>query len=325
MTKSCTRRQLLAMAAGAKLAFPPRSTGAVSKPMRGVFPIMSTPYTDKKTIDYDDLANEVDFLDRCGVQGMVWPQWGSEQELLTREEKLRGMEVLSFAAKGKKPALVLGVQDPDPEVALDFAEHAEKLEPDALISMPLQSAKSLEDYRLYFRSMAKITKRPFFIQTSGGSKGVPPEIELLVDLAQEFTNFGYVKEEYPPVIGRIRRLLRRRPPIKSVMCGFNGRTFTYEMRLGTDGTCPLACCSDVFARIWQLHEEGKDRQALDLYSKLLLMINLEDVIRGTSQYLMKRRGVFKTTVSRRREVRLLPDEVEEIEANFFVLKPYLRA
>jgi hypothetical protein len=39
---------------------------------------------------------------------------------------------------------------------------------------------------------------------------------------------------------------------------------------------------------------------------------------------MKRRGVFKTTVSRRREVKLSPSEIQEIEANFAVLQPHLR-
>jgi 4-hydroxy-tetrahydrodipicolinate synthase len=318
-----TRRQLLA-ATTALFAVTPRSTAVPAKPMRGAFPIMATPYNEAKEIDFEDLAAEVGFLDRCGAHGMVWPQWGSEQQHLTKEEKLHGMEVLVNAAKGTRPALVIGVQDPDPEVAFEFAEHAEKLGPDALISMPPSRAKSVEDYRTFFRTMAKITKRPFFIQTSGGAKDVVPEIGLLVDLAEEFPNFGYIKAEYPPVIERVQTLIRNRPPIKSVMCGFNGRSFTYEMRLGTDGTCPFAHSADIFAQIWDLHDAGEDRKALDLYSKLLLVLNVESVIQGTRQYLMKRRGVFKTMVSRDRDVQLSPVEIEEIEANLAMLKPYLR-
>src|SRR5271170_715102 len=95
-------------------------TGAVQpdKPMRGVFIIMATPYTASKAVDYEDLAREVDFLDRCGVQGMVWPQLASEYARLTKEERLRGMEVISKAAKGKRPALVLGVQAANKGAAL---------------------------------------------------------------------------------------------------------------------------------------------------------------------------------------------------------------
>ena len=48
--------------------------GTGRKPMRGIFIIMATPYTDTKAVDYEDLAREVNFLARCEVHGMVWPQ-----------------------------------------------------------------------------------------------------------------------------------------------------------------------------------------------------------------------------------------------------------
>ncbi len=324
MSYTYSRRQLLS-SAGTAFILTGRTARASEKPMRGAFPIMATPYTESKEVDFEDLAKEVGFLDQCGAHGMVWPQFGSEFDKLTKEERMRGMEVLARAAKGKKPSLILGVQDKDTDVAFEYARRAEELAPDGMISMPPEGAKSVEDYREYFRAMARITERPFFIQTSGGTKGVVPEISLLVDLAREFPNFGYIKAEHPPVIERIRRLVSHKPPIRSIMCGFNGRSFTYEMRLGTDGTCPFAHSADIFAQIWDLHAAGKEREALDLYSKLLLLINLEGVIKGTREYLMNRRGVFKTMVSRQREVNLSPDEIAEIEANFAVLRPYLRA
>ena len=55
------------------------------------------------------------------------------------------------------------------------------------------------------------------------------------------------------------------------------------------------------------------------------MINLDEQIPGARQYMMKRRGVFKTTVSRQREVKLSPEAIQEIEFNFETLRPYLKA
>ena len=67
---------------GAASLFSERVTlPAKHKPMRGVFMILATPYTKDKAIDYEDLAAEVDFLDRCGVQWMVWPQHASDLNL----------------------------------------------------------------------------------------------------------------------------------------------------------------------------------------------------------------------------------------------------
>ncbi len=105
-TSHYTRRQWLSrlgsMAGAAALL--PRSAQAVKqKPMRGAFMILATPYTASKTIDYEDLAAEVDFLDRCGVHGMVWPQHASDLAYLSKEERMRGMEVIAKAARERNP------------------------------------------------------------------------------------------------------------------------------------------------------------------------------------------------------------------------------
>ena len=113
-----TRREVIAGLNMAMLATRAQAAKQTSKPLRGIFIIMSTPYMESKALDYEDLAHEVDYLDRCGVQGIVWPQIASEFAQLTREERLHGMEVIGRAAKGKKPALIFGVQGPNKAAAL---------------------------------------------------------------------------------------------------------------------------------------------------------------------------------------------------------------
>jgi 4-hydroxy-tetrahydrodipicolinate synthase len=288
--------------------------------MRGIFIIMATPYTDAKSVDYEDLAREVEFMDRSGVQGMVWPQLASEYGRLTKQERMQGMRAIARAAKGKRPALVLGVQAANTDAALEYARAAEQLEPDALIAMPPSEAESLDDYRRYFRALAGVTKRPFFIQTTGGSKKVTPTVEFLLEMAREFPNFGYVKEEFQPVTERMSELARHRPPIKSVFSGAAGKGMLYEMRLGFDGTMPGAPYADVYARIWSLYQGGKQNEARDLFARLLLMINLDQELPGARQYVMKKRGVFKTMVSRQIEVKFSPEQAAEIDFNMAALQ-----
>ena len=318
-----SRRQFVAAMGGAFTA-PLLLRGQGGKPMRGVFPIMATPFTGSKAVDYDDLAKEVEFLDRCGVHGMVWPQLASEYFTLTKQERFQGMEVLAQAARGKKPALIFGVQGPNIKAALEYVEQAEKLGPDGVIAIPPSEAKTLDDFRNYYRAIASATKRPIFVQTSGGAKNIEPTIECLVGLAKEFPNCAYVKEEYDPIVGRMKQLAANRPLIKGIFSGAHGKAWTYEMRLGMDGTCPGSPLSDVYVKIWDLYQGGNRTEALDVFSKLMLVVYTDQQIPGTFQYLMKRRGVFKTMVSRQRDIKLAPEEIEEIEANFAVLKPYLR-
>ena len=329
MNNGCTRRELLAGAGSAaifsRLAAAPVTTS--DRALQGAFMILSTPYTASNALDYEDLAGEVDFLERCGVQGLVWPQNASELSKLTKDERMRGMGILAKAAKGKRPALVLGVQGRNTEEMLEYAQHAETLAPDAVIAIPPTVATSLDDFRKYYRALCKTVKRPVIIQTSGGARGVEPTVEFIVELARELPNFGYIKEELDPVIPRMRALIKHRPdPIKRVFCANRGAGFLYEMRLGSDGTIiggtPYA---DIFAQLWSLHQQSKFEEQRELFSKLLLMLNLDREIPGTRAYILKKRGVFKTTVSREGDHPLSPEAVAEIEYNFAALKPYLTA
>jgi dihydrodipicolinate synthase/N-acetylneuraminate lyase len=327
MKDGYTRRDWMARA-GSAAVFSRFASAEVAPdhPLQGAFMILSTPYTASKAVDYEDLAGEVDFLERCGVQGLVWPQNASEQSKLTKDERMRGMEVLAKAAKGKKPALVLGVQGRNTEDMLEYAQHAESLAPDAVIAIPPTVATSLEDFRQYYRALCKTVKRPVFIQTSGGAREVEPTIEFIVELARELPNFGYIKEEHDPVIPRMRALIKQRPtPIKRVFCANRGAGFLYEMRLGSDGTIiggtPYA---DIYAQLWNLHQQNKFEEQREMFSKLLLMLNLDQQIPGVRPYILKKRGIFKTTVVRQDDHPLSPEAIAEIEYNFAALKPYLK-
>jgi 4-hydroxy-tetrahydrodipicolinate synthase len=323
-----TRRGWLATA-GAAAFFGERAAAATAPatPMRGAFIILSTPYTSSKAVDWEDLAGEVDFLDRCGIHGLVWPQLSSELLQLSKDERMRGMEVLARAAKGKHPALVLGVQGDDTAEMLEYAAHAEKLSPAAMIAIPPKKAKSLDDYKEYFRALCKLTQRPVFVQTSGGAPRVVASVEFMLELAREFPNFGYVKEEHEPVIARMKELIAHRPdPIKRVFGANFGNGWLYQMRLGCDGTITGgAMYADIYARLWNLHLENKQAELRDLFGKLLLMLNLDQDIPGTRLYILKKRGIFKTAASRRQQYELKPDEIAEIEYRFDALKPYLKA
>jgi dihydrodipicolinate synthase/N-acetylneuraminate lyase len=324
MNTVSTRRNWLASVGSAALL---SGAPAKTKPMQGAFIILSTPYTSAKAVDWEDLAGEVDFLDRCGVHGLVWPQLSSELLQLTKDERMRGMQVLAKAVKGKKPVLVLGVQGDDTQEMLEYAGHAESLAPDAMIAIPPKKATSLDDYREYFRALCKLTKRPVFLQTSGGAPAVVASVDFIVELAREFPNFGYVKEEHDPVIARMKALVAQRPdPIKRVFGANYGNSWLYQMRVGCDGTITGgAMYADIYARLWNLHLQNKTEEVRELFSKLLLMLNLDQDIPGTRLYMLKKRGIFKTAVSRQHEYKLTPEEIAEIEYRFEALRPYLQA
>jgi 4-hydroxy-tetrahydrodipicolinate synthase len=335
-----TRREYLwTLGAIALASRMPRLTAAepasAPKAMRGAFIILNTPFTAAGEVDWADLTREVEFVDRAGCQGIVWPQGSSSVTTLTKDERMRGMEVLAKAVQGKRIALMLGVQGKDIAEMREYATRADALNPDAVIAMPPTTGTSMDDYRAYFRALAAITKRPVFVQTSGGARDLPPTTDLIVELAKEFPNFGYVKEESQPVIARMKAELHERPAMKGVFGASFAEGWLYELRLGLDGVITgSGMYADVLARIWDAQTHGRADEARDAYSKFLLMRNLEEQIPGTGLYIMKKRGIFKTTVRRTSvpqagappkmtEFKPSPVELEEIEYRFAALKPYL--
>ena len=319
-------------------------TGAADPKIQGPFLILSTPFTASGAVDFDALAKGARYVAWCGCPGMIWPQSGDSVDLLTTDEKFRGMEVLAKASRGPGTALCLGVQGKDTAEMLTYARHAEKLAPAAMISRPPDSGKTEDDLRQYWRALASVTKRPVILQTTGGVayRGPVPSTQLLIELAKEFPNFGYVKEEAGSVIARMRALVAAKPPIRRVFGARGGYGWLYELRLGAEGLITeRAIYADVLTRVWQLHRSGSDPDALrDAYSKFLLMINLSKThpggdLRGIQLYLWKKRGVFQTMVSRHygrnrtipaspiySELKLSKEEIAEIEFRFEALKPY---
>ena len=349
-----TRRQMIGtvMAAGAMVLGRNSPSPLCAEPIvgdprvRGPFPILSTPFLASGAVDYDVLAREAKFVDWCGSPGMIWPQSGDSVDLLTVEEKLRGMEVLAEATRGGRSALCLGVQGKDTEEMLVFAKHVEKLAPVAIISRPPDSGKSEDDLCHYWRALAAVAKRSVIIQTSGGFayKGPAPSIKLLIELARESPYFGYVKEETSPIVLNMKELVAAKPVIKRVFSAMGGFGWLDEARVGSEGLITeRAVYADLLVRIWELMQSGSDPATLrDAFSKLLLMLNLKETIpgnqlRGFHLYIWKKRGVFKNMLSReygpKNSVPLKPvvseqalsrKDITEIESRFASLKPYLK-
>ena len=63
-------------------------------PLEGPFLILSTPYTSEGEVDYDNLVKEACFASDWDIPGVIWPQSNDAIDLLTQEERFKGMEAL---------------------------------------------------------------------------------------------------------------------------------------------------------------------------------------------------------------------------------------
>lgn len=322
---------------------------------RGPLPILSTPYLESGAVDYDTLVKEAKFVTGCGC-GMIWPQSDDSCDLLSVDEKLKGMEVIAKAMSGSAATVVFGCQGKNTEEMVTCAKHIEHLARNydtniSVISRPPDNGKTMEDLKSYYVELARHINRPAIIQTGGGAtyQGVMPSVELLIDLAKQYPDiFGYIKEESGDCNKRIAEEVATKPIIKCVFSAWGSYQWLYQSRrLGTEGVITeRPAYADVMSYIWEQMENGDRNHTLDdAFAKYLLMLNMPQSIpggdlRGPHLYILKKRGIFKNFLSRefihKDGKRIIPDkmilkeltftqgQIEEMESRFASLKPYLQ-
>jgi 4-hydroxy-tetrahydrodipicolinate synthase len=274
-----------------------RSDSAVQ--LEGVFPILQTPFTEAGALDTATLAAEVRFCDRIGVQGVVWPQLASEYSALSMDERFAGAEAVVQAARslggnGEHPAVVIGVQGPDTDSAVRYARHAAKLEPDAIVAIPLDTTDRHEQFD-YYRAIAAGCDRPLFVQTVGDMS-----VDFVLEMAREIPTLRYVKDEAGRTLPRISDYRARSGElVRGVFTGGHGRTLIDELDRGSAGTMPAAGFADLYVAAWRAWRAGEHDQAMDLFSKaLLLVVEVQAFGLPAMKYILQLRGIFPNTKCR---------------------------
>lgn len=289
--------------------------------VRGAYPILTTPYLADGSVDYDSLVKEAEWTDAAGVQGIIWPQSDDSIDLLTTEEKKRGMSALAKASKGFRARLCFGVEGRSTEEMLELARYGEELSAKyetrapqlstriVFISRPGDDCRTQDDLERYYEALAEVARRPVIIQTYNGDKCPAPTVELLSKLATRHPDiYGWIKEEVRDGFEANRRMkaeLAAKPPLKTIFSAWGGWQWLYQSRrLGSEGVISeRAALAPMLAEIWRLMETKDESGALDAaYAKYLLAINLMQTVpgdlRGYQLVFFKEKGIFKTTVSR---------------------------
>jgi 4-hydroxy-tetrahydrodipicolinate synthase len=292
------RRQFLHLLGAGSLVLTRSAVAAESKsakPLRGIFPIAQTPFTDSDKLDIDILVDQLRFIDRGKVHGFVWPQLASEWSTLTEAERIEGAEAIASAGKKLRPAIVLGVQGPDTTTAVKYARHAEKAGADAIISLPPPGQSDLKAIAAYYKEVGSATGLPFFVQAVGEMS-----VDLILEMSKAVPTLSYIKDEAGEPLMRIARLKEGSGGKIQVFTGAHGRTLIDEMERGFSGTMPAASFADLYAAVWDSWHAGKRKEAMEMFGRASMLIHEVGVYGMESlKYILCLRGVFKTYRARR--------------------------
>lgn len=283
--------------------------------IEGPYLILSTPYYEDGSVNYENLVKEACFAADWNTPGLIWPQSNDAIDLLTAEERLAGMTALvnEWKDRPKETVLVLGVNGDDIEEMLYFAREAERLAqesgvPFILAARPPYYGKTEEDIQAYYDALATVAKRPVIIQTYVNEACPAPSPELLIELAKKYPDvYGWIKEESNKLEANDRQQaeLEGKPYIKTVFSAWGGWQWLYQRRqIGTAGLISEKIAyAPITSLVWENMKNGdKDGILTECFAMYRLMIDqrfiIHDSLRGYGLYYLQRLGVFDNLLSR---------------------------
>jgi 4-hydroxy-tetrahydrodipicolinate synthase len=259
------------------------------KPLRGLYPIMETPFTPDDKLNTDALAAEVKWLNRGRVAGMIWPAWASGWATMSDAERIEGTEAILAAGKGGRSAIVIEVQNNawDTPTAVRYAKHAAAHGADAIGAIPLNNGWNRSDAEIldYYKAIAAATDLPLIVQSRG-----TVSVDLMVQLFQQIPTMKATKDEVGNIMERAPQLIERTGNKLAVWSagGGTGDQLLEKMQLGIVGLCPTPQYAELLQQVMELEWAGKKSAAFDMYARVQTFA----AIPGATGYMMVARGVF---------------------------------
>jgi len=268
--------------------------------MRGVFPILVTPFDAQSRIDEDSLRALIDFNVAAGVHGLG-VALGSEIFKLSEAERDQVTRIVVAQVRGRIP-VVINTCAPGTDLAVLYSRRAQEHGADALMILPPSfmpaSAAEICDY---FKAISDAVTIPIFLQDTPNA---PIPAGLARQLADTCAQVRYIKVESLPVPSKVADAVAQAGDRLTVFGGAGGGYFIEEMRRGSQGTMPFCSQPEAFVLVWRQFQAGNEDAARDVFERIIAPVNHiaaqgAGIFYHVHKELLRHRGVIRTATVRR--------------------------
>ena len=233
--------------------------------LRGILPVLATPYDAGGEIVESDLRALVGWLIDQGAHGLSAVGEASESSRMTREERQRLAEIVVNEAGGRVPVIV-GVSAPNGRESAILAEHAASLGAAAVFLMPTAGA-SYDETLATFRRVADACGIPLMLQDLYAPLPVP----VIARLAADEPRIRYVKEEVQlPTVATLK-MSEIRAAAGDGPClvgGRGGQALLSELRRGAVASMPACIGVRGLAETFDAWERGDENSAREAFARV---------------------------------------------------------
>lgn len=298
--------------------------------LKGVLPIVHTPFTADDEIDRTALAKEVDWAFQQGSDG-IGTGMVSEIMRLTFQERIALTHLLVELTAGRG-AVFMAVGAESTKQALAFAQEAERAGCDAVMAVPPLTAKVSEAALVeHFRALADGIAIPVIVQDASSYVGQAIPLGVYVKLLDRYGPDKILfKPEAAPNGPNISALRDATGGTARIFEGSGGIYSIDSFRRGAAGTMPGVDVLDGVAALWRALERGDEATAYRVYFPVCGIVTLQlqaglDGFLAVEKYLMVKRGLFPSARRRRPYWwELDPETAAELDRLFVLLQAALK-
>lgn len=263
--------------------------------MRGVFPILITPFDEQSRIDEESLRRLVEFNLQAGVHGLG-VALGSEVFKLSEAEREQVTRIVVDQVGGRAP-VVINTGAAGTDLAVEYSRTAERNGADALMIIPPSFMPAgPEEIRDYYRAISDAVALPIFIQDTPSA---PVSPSLARQIAEECRWVRYIKVETIPVTAKVVAMVAAAGDRLVVFGGAGGGYFIEELSRGSVGTMPFCSQPEAFVEVWNLCQSGDQAAARAVFDRVIAPVNRitgqgTGIFYHVHKEILRRRGVIRT-------------------------------
>ena len=228
--------------------------------IRGVIPILKTPFDLEDRVDEDSLRREVDYCIDAGAHGLGIA-FGSEMPKLSEAERTLVARITIDQARGRVP-VVMSTGYPATILAVRASQEAEALGAAAVMLIPPANGLAEAELHGYFAAVAAAIRIPIVLQVMTGAHLSGDE---LAALARAVPEVRYAKVESAPPAESVAEAIDKAGDSVTIIGGASGGALIEELAAGSQGTMPHATLVGSFVRIWDLWHEGRREAARETW------------------------------------------------------------
>lgn len=273
----------------------------MNEPLRGILPVLHTPFTAAGDIDGESLRREIDWAFETGADGVVVAMVSEILRLGYRGRRELAAQVCHMVQG--RGFCVISVGAESTIEAVEFAQHAESLGASAVMAIPpVATALGSTATRDYFAAIAGGISIPLVVQDASSYVGAAIDMSVYQGLLEQFgADRIFFKPEASPLGPNLSRLRDATQGAARIFEGSGGINLVDCYRRGIVGTMPGVDLLDGIVALWNALEAGDEERTYQLSLPICGLVALQiqgglDGFLAIEKYLLKQRGLFRTTL-----------------------------